>query len=83
MIRVIITDHSEWNFDYDTMMYMRTSREGAASRIAYTDEWEPFEELEEMTDAFGPKVCVHRPVPWGTGARRMTGVIISDTGIPE
>lgn len=82
-LRVVVTDASEWNFDYDTMMYLRSPREGEAeSAVPYSGEWEPFEEIEELDDQFGHRLLVHRPVPWGTGARRLTGDITSDTGVP-
>lgn len=39
--------------------------------IPYTSKWEPYTGLER----YGDRIVVHRPVPWGEGAMRMTGAI--------
>lgn len=83
--RVVKTEASEWIFDYQAKLFIRLSLDDdeRGAGIRYTHKWEPFEEIEEIEEMGERRLCVHRPVKWGTGARRMTGFIVTDTGIPD
>ncbi len=73
-VRTIVTENSIWKFDIELCRYVRFPRYEApdpGSLIPYTAQWEPYTALERHAD----RVVVHRPVPWGKGARRMTGMI--------
>lgn len=81
-IRRVVTANSVWTFDLVLNQYVRLPKDECPDPhtiIPYTGEWEPFDELEELVDDRGRRILVHRPVPWGTGARRMTGDILWDS----
>ena len=73
-IRTIATTNSIWKFDVTLCQFLRLPRHEAPNPdtiIPYTGSWEPYTALERV----GDHVIVYRPVPWGEGAMRMTGVI--------
>lgn len=76
-LRTVVTESSVWRFDLDGMIYVRLPKDEFDPQhpLPYTGEWEPYECIEP----YGDRLVVHRPVPWGTGARRMTGPVWSDT----
>lgn len=77
-MRFVTTSSSLWMFDMANMLYSRVPIDAnRVGNIPYSGEWEPFEELEESPNN---TIVVHRPVPWGRGARRETGYILHDTG---
>lgn len=85
-LRTIVTESSVWKFDTELRRYMRFPRgedPGTSSLVPYQDGWDEYVRLERM----GDRVMVHRPVPFGTGALRQTGVIewddLQDTDFEE
>lgn len=72
-IRTVVTENSVWKLDVALRRYVRFPRSEAPEKalIPYTCTWEPFTALERFHD----RLIVHRPVPFGQGARRMTGPI--------
>lgn len=76
-VRTVVTASSVWKFDLDLMRYLRFPRHEAPNDtgIPYTGEWDDFIRIETC----GDRLIVHRPVPFGTGALRMTGQVITDT----
>lgn len=81
-LRTVVTSNSVWKFDLDLSRYVRFPRQEAPDAFAsipYTAEWEQYTHLQR----FGPRILVHRPVPWGEGAMRMTGHVEWDDLEPE
>lgn len=81
-IRTVVTENSVWKFDTTLSRYVRFPRHEApdpGTLIPYTAEWDTYSVLERH----GDRIIVHRPVPWGEGALRMTGVIERDDLEPE
>ena len=78
-LRRITTESSVWVFDLDNMRYQRFPAVEAPqpTNIPYTDGWDTFTRLEDMGNGH---MMVHRPVPFGTGALRQTGIVVADTG---
>lgn len=73
-IRTVVTANSIWRFDVVERQYVRlpcAEDGGRHPTIAYTCEWEPYLALYRVRD----RLLVHRPVPYGTGAQRLTGAI--------
>jgi hypothetical protein len=73
-IRTLVTASSIWKIDVTLRRYVRFPRHEAPdphTRIPYTCEWEPYTALQRE----GDRLIVYRPVPWGEGAMRMTGLI--------
>lgn len=71
-LRTVVTAHSVWKFDVLMSRYLRFPREdapGPDALIPYSAGWEPYLGLERQ----GNRIVVHRPVPMGEGALRMTG----------
>jgi hypothetical protein len=83
--RIVITDASEWGFDTALKKYYRAPRAeptGPSGPVAYTGEWEPYDDLIPVVTGANDDVhhlVVVRPVPWGEGQLRQTGPIVSDT----
>jgi hypothetical protein len=76
-IRTVVTENSVWKFDTTLRRYIRFPRREApepGTLIPYTADWDAYVALERH----GDRIIVHRPVPWGEGAMRMTGGIESD-----
>lgn len=74
----MMTAASIWKFDLDRLMYVRFPRgesPDSGHTIPYTCMWEPFIELVRN----GKHLIVVRPVPYGEGQLRQTGVILTDT----
>ncbi len=81
-IRTIVTTHSIWKLDVTLRRVLRLPRHeapDAGTLVPYTSQWEPYTGLERYAN----RVIVHRPVPWGEGAMRMTGAIEWDDLEPE
>lgn len=81
-LRTITTESSIWIFNLDGMLYVRMPKQEVLENpsIAYTNKWEPFTKLEMVDHFEGKAVLVYRPVPYGTGALRRSGVIVEDSG---
>lgn len=81
-IRKIETESSIWMFDFTREQYCRMPKTEAPQQtsIPYTNDWEPYISISE-TDykEAGYRILVVRPVPFGQGRLRESGVIISDT----
>jgi hypothetical protein len=85
--RRVTTAASVWIFDLDRNVYVRlplNETPDSFSAVAYTGDWEPFTHLETI-GLSDEEYClmVHRPVPFGTGALRKTGVVLEDTHNPN
>lgn len=81
-IRTVITENSVWKFDTVLLRYIRFPRHEApdpGTIIPYTSDWDAYIALERR----GDRIIVHRPVPWGEGAVRMTGGIERDDLEPD
>lgn len=78
-LRTVTTERSVWIFDLDNMRYMRMPAQEAPipSMVPYDGEWDEFTRLEDLGNG---RMMVHRPVPFGEGCLRQTGVVTADTG---
>lgn len=77
-LRHVATENSVWIFDLELMRYLRLPKQEAPNvdaPIPYRDGWDEFTRIEPM----GDRLMVHRPVPFGTGALRQTGPVLSDS----
>lgn len=73
-IRTAVTANSIWRFDVVERRYVRLPRAedgGHHPTTPYTCEWEPYSALYRLHD----RLLVHRPVPYGAGAERLSGAI--------